>query len=144
MGQEIDWGKELYGRGYLRVDWERDRQKKRGFWAALDGMSSGVALMVDWHWIFGSAVDVIRPFLELTGEKTESFPCPADPPCDCRHAISETSRGELIAACCCDHSHCGRYQIAPEDCCFTGSGWTVSAQQSKRRSVSHRPALRRT
>src|SRR5262249_35647122 len=52
MEQEIDWEKEIYDRGYLRIDWERDRHKRRDFWSALDGMSSGVALMVDWHWIF--------------------------------------------------------------------------------------------
>jgi hypothetical protein len=120
MEQEIDWMQEIRGRGYMRIDWERDRQKKRDFWAALEGMSSGVALMVDWHWIFGSAVDVVRPFLELTGEKAEDFPCPADPPCECRHAIMETSRGELVADCCCDHNHCGRYQIEPEDLLFHG------------------------
>jgi hypothetical protein len=118
--EEIDWKKELYGRGYARIDWERDQRKKRDFWAALDGGSSGEALMVDWHWIFGSAVDVIRPFLKLTGEKTESFPCPADTPCECRHAIGETLRGELIATCGCGHSHCRTYQIEPEDILFHG------------------------
>ena len=120
MEQEIDWAQEIYGRGYLRIDWERDRRKPRDFWTALDGVSSGVALMVDWHWIFGSAVDALRPFLALTGERTQSFPCPGDRPCDCRHAINETSRGELIAACCCDHNHCGTYQLEPEDILFHG------------------------
>ncbi len=46
MEEEIDWEQELYGGGYLQVDRERDRQRKVDFWAALDGMSSGVALMV--------------------------------------------------------------------------------------------------
>ena len=77
MEQEIDWEQEIYGRGYEKLDWERERKKKRDFWVALDGMSTGVALMFDWFWTFGSSVDVIQPFLKLTGEKTESFPCPA-------------------------------------------------------------------
>ena len=119
MEQEIDWQKEIYGRGYQKLDWERDRKKERDFWAALDGGSSGVALMIDWFWIFGSAVDVIRPFLKLTGEKSESFPCPAETPCGCRHTIGETRRGELIATCGCDWD-CGTYQLEPSDILFHG------------------------
>jgi hypothetical protein len=119
MEEAIDWEQELYGGGYLQLDRERDRKKRKDFWAALDGTSSGVALMVDWIWSFGSAVDVILPFLELTGEKTESFPCPAATPCGCRHSIGETSRGEVTAACCCEWD-CGTYQIQPEDLLFHG------------------------
>jgi hypothetical protein len=119
MEQEIDWEQELYGGGYLQLDRERDRKKRKDFWAALSGTSSGVALMVDWIWSFGSAVDVILPFLELTGEKAESFPCPAETPCGCRHSIGETSRGEVTAACCCEWD-CGTYQIQPEDVLFHG------------------------
>src|SRR5262249_32404982 len=102
MEQEIDWQREIYGRGYRKLDWERDGKKERDFWVALDSSSSGVALMIEWCWAFGSSVDVIRPFLKLTGEKSQSFPCPAETPCGCRHTISETRRGELIAGCCCE------------------------------------------
>jgi hypothetical protein len=117
--QEIDWEKELYGGGYKQLDRERDRKKKGDLWAGLDGMSSGVALKVDWVFIFGSAVDVVLPFLEVTGERAESFPCPAVTPCGCRHTISQTTRGELIAACGCDWN-CGTYEIEPADVLFHG------------------------
>jgi hypothetical protein len=117
--QEIDWEKELYGGGYKQLDRERDRKKKGDVWAGLDGMSSGVALMVDWVFIFGSAVDVVLPFLEVTGERAESFPCPGVTPCGCRHTISQTTRGELIAACGCDWN-CGTYEIEPADVLFHG------------------------
>jgi hypothetical protein len=119
MEQEIDWEQELYGGGYKQLDRERDEGRKKDFWAALDGMSSGVGLMVDWVFIFGSAVNVVRPFLEVTGQRTETFPCPAVTPCGCRHTISETIRGELIASCGCDWD-CGTYQIEPADILFHG------------------------
>jgi hypothetical protein len=119
MEQEIDWEQEIYGRGYEKLDWERERKKKRDFWVALDGMSTGVALIFDWFWTFGSSVDVIRPFLKLTGEKTESFPCPAETPCGCRHTIGETRRDELIATCCCEW-RCGTYELEPADILFHG------------------------
>jgi hypothetical protein len=119
MEQEIDWEQELYGGGYKRLDRERDRRKKRDFWAGLEGVSSGVALMVDWEFIFGSAVDVLLPFLEVTGERTKSFPCPAVTPCGCRHTINETRRGELIATCGCNWD-CGTYQLEPADLLFHG------------------------
>ena len=117
--QEIDWEQEIYGRGYEKLDWERERRKTRDFWVALDEMSTGVALMFDWFWTFGSSVDVIRPFLKLTGEKTESFPCPAETPCGCRHTIGETRRDELIATCCCEW-RCGTYELEPGDILFHG------------------------
>jgi hypothetical protein len=119
MEQEIDWEQEIYGRGYEKLDWERERKKKRDFWVALDGISTGVALMFDWFWTFGSSVDMIRPFLKLTGEKTESFPCPAETPCGCRHTIGETRRDELIATCCCEWQ-CGTYELEPADILFHG------------------------
>jgi len=119
MEQEIDWEQELYGGGYERLDRERNLRRKVDFWTRLDGMSEGVALMVDWEFMFGSAVDVIRPFLEVTGERTETFPCPAVSPCGCRHSIRETRRGELIAACRCEWD-CGTYQIEPADILFHG------------------------
>lgn len=117
--QEIDWQQELYGGGYLRMDRERHRKRKVDFWTGLEGISPGVALMVDWECMFGSTLDVIRPFLELTGERTETFPCPAVSPCGCRHSIRETRRGEWIAACCCEWD-CGTYQIEPADILFHG------------------------
>jgi hypothetical protein len=75
--------------------------------------------MFDWFWTFGSSVDVIQPFLKLTGEKTESFPCPAETPCGCRHTIGETRRDELIATCCCEW-RCGTYELEPADILFHG------------------------
>src|SRR5260370_40494800 len=75
--------------------------------------------MFDWLWTFGSSVDVIQPFLKLTGEKTESFPCPAETPCGCRHTIGETRRDELIATCCCEWQ-CGTYELEPADILFHG------------------------
>jgi len=119
MEQEIDWEKEIYGRGYQKLDLEREKRKKRDFWSALDGMSSGVALMIDWFWIFGSSVDAIQPFLKLTGEKTKSFPCPAETPCGCRHMIGETRGGELIAMCGCERG-CEKYELEPPDILFHG------------------------
>jgi hypothetical protein len=119
MEQEIDWQQELYGRGYERIDRERYKRRKVEFWAGLEGTESGVALMVDWECMFGSSLEVIRPFLEITGERTETFPCPAVSPCGCRHSIRETRRGEWIAECCCERD-CGTYQIEPADILFHG------------------------
>lgn len=69
---------------------EVGRQARKGdFWAGLDGMSSGAGLMVDWDWRFGSAVDLVRPFLRATPELAGSYPCIGYPPCDCQHALVE-------------------------------------------------------
>jgi hypothetical protein len=119
MEQEIDWEQELYGGGYKQLDRDRDRRRKGDLWAGLEGMSSGMALMVDWVFIFGSAVGAIVPFLEVMGERSETFPCPAVSPCGCRHSVRETVRGELVADCRCD-GMCGTYQIEPADILFHG------------------------
>ena len=65
------------------------RARKVDFWEGLDGMSSGAGLMVDWEWRFGSAVDLVRPFLRATPELAGSYPCNGYPPCDCQHRIVE-------------------------------------------------------
>jgi hypothetical protein len=122
MEEEIDWEQELYGRGYNRVDWDWYRARKGDVWRGLETMSTGAGLMVDWAVIFGSTLEVIRPFLELTGERSESFPCPAVSPCRCRHRVSQTIRGEWIAACGCEPD-CGTYEIEPGDVLFYGINW---------------------
>ncbi len=105
--------------GYEQPDRERNRGRKVNFWSGLEGMSSGVGLMADWEFRLGASVEVIRPFLEVTGERSETLPCPAVASCGCRHAVRETRRGELVAACCCEED-CGTYLIEAADVLFHG------------------------
>jgi hypothetical protein len=86
------------------------------FWTGLDRVSTEGGLLADWEWAFGSALDLVRPFLRCTGEASVSFPCPAHPECACRrHDIVETDRWGLVAACHCGECEHPRWRIRPED-----------------------------
>ena len=44
--------------------------KETEFWIGLETMASGLGLMVDWEWAFGSAFEWIRPFLRMTEKRS--------------------------------------------------------------------------
>ena len=88
--------------------------KKGDFWRGLESISSGAALMPDWQWGFGTATDLVRPFLRPTGKVAASFPCPARPACECRHEVRETGFG-LVAVCLCGPGECDSFVIQPKD-----------------------------
>jgi len=93
--------------------------KKGDFWRGLESISSGAALMPDWQWAFGTATDVVRPFLRPTGKVAASFPCPARPACECRHEVRETGFG-LVAVCLCGPGECDSFVIQPQDVVIYG------------------------
>jgi hypothetical protein len=126
MEQEIDWEKEIYGRGYARIDREQFRRKKGDFWGGLNGIGSDGALMMEWERTFSASVDLIEPFLKLTGQAQEYIACPGSSNCGCAHYVSETVRGELVATCQCngeDDWDCETYQLEPEDVLVHGLDW---------------------
>ncbi len=88
--------------------------KQGGFWHGLECISSGAALMSDWQRAFGSAMDMVRPFLRPTGKVASSYPCPARPPCECLHEVRETGLG-LVAVCLCGPGVCDTYVVQPTD-----------------------------
>src|SRR4051794_13193165 len=100
-GEVIDWHKEIYGAGYERIDHERFRRGKGDFWSGLNGMGAGGTLMMEWERRLGAAVDQVKPFLKLTGEAVEDIACPGSSDCGCRHHVSETRKGKLLAFCQC-------------------------------------------
>ncbi len=117
MEQEIDWDKELWGRGYPRIDRERFRRKKGDFWEGINAIGPDGTIMMEWERRMGSALELVMPFLKLTGQAQDYIACPKSTGCGCAHSVSETHRGELVATCQCtdEDSDCETYQLEPED-----------------------------
>ena len=84
---------------WLEVEEPRVRPiRKVEFWEGFGGITSGAGLMVDWEWNFGSAMDLVRPFLRATSRLADSYPCVGYPPCDCRHRLMEEG-GKWLSVC---------------------------------------------
>jgi hypothetical protein len=133
--QEIDWAKEIYGRGYARVEREQFTRRKVDFWTGLNGIGSDGTVMMEWERMFGASVDLIKPFLKLTGQAEEHIPCPGGSRCSCAHYVSETRRGELVATCQCseeDDWDCETYQLEPEDMLVHGLDWHLFADEIRK------------
>src|SRR6267142_767976 len=133
MDTDFDISEFLPGAPYPRMDRERHRRRKVDFWQGLDGMGEGVALMVEWERMFGASVDLIKPFLKLTGGAQEHIACPGSSDCGCMHYVSETSRGELIATCQCESDWgCSTYRIEPADVLLHGLDWHLFGDAIRR------------
>jgi hypothetical protein len=143
MEQEIDWEKEIYGRGYARIDREQFRRKKGDFWGGLNGIGSDGTLMMEWERMFSASVGLIKPFLKLTGQAQEYIACPGSSNCGCAHYVSETVRGELVATCQCsgeDDWDCETYQLEPEDVLVHGLDWHLFGDEIREALVFAQPA----
>jgi hypothetical protein len=143
MEQEIDWEKEIYGRGYARIDREQFRRKKGDFWGGLNGIGSDGTLMMEWERTFSASVDLIKPFLKLTGQAQEYIACPGSSNCGCAHYVSETVRGELVATCQCsgeDDWDCETYQLEPEDVLVHGLDWHLFGDEIRKALGFAQPA----
>ena len=143
MEQEIDWEKEIYGRGYARIDREEFRRKKGDFWGGLNGIGSDGTLMMEWERTFSASVDLIKPFLKLTGQAQEYIACPGSSNCGCAHYVSETVRGELVATCQCsgeDDWDCETYQLEPEDVLVHGLDWHLFGDEIRKALGFAQPA----
>lgn len=91
------------------------RWSKKGgdFWAGLAMVPTGATIMGNWEWACGSSVELVKPFLRLTAERVEHYPCPAVSPCGCDHEVVDGSFG-LVACCTCGED-CESFRVEPAD-----------------------------
>jgi hypothetical protein len=134
MEQEIDWHKEIWGRGYPRVDRERFRRKRGDFWDGINAIGPDGTIMIEWERRMGSALKLVMPFLKLTGQAQDYIACPKSTDCGCAHYVSETHRGELVATCQCtdEDSDCETYQLEPEDVLRHGLDWHLLSDEVRK------------
>ena len=105
---------EVFTSPFLELERPSRWLKKRGdFWAGLATISTGAAIMGNWEWACGSAVELVKPFLRPTPERAEHYPCPDVSPCGCYHEIVDGSFG-LVACCTCGEG-CESFRAEPAD-----------------------------
>lgn len=92
---------------------------KKGLWPALERLTSGAALLVDWQRVLGDEFDAAKAFLQPTAEKSSSYPCMDPLPCGCRHRIVEPLSSQNPtwpnAACQCEDDDCSPFFVAEKD-----------------------------
>jgi hypothetical protein len=99
-------------------------------------MGAGGTLMMEWERRLGAAVDQVKPFLKLTGEAVEDIACPGSSDCGCRHHVSETRKGKLLAFCQCrgeeEGAYCETFQVEREDLLVHSIDWHLFADEIRK------------
>ncbi len=84
------------------------------FWNALGRCPHAVGVMADWRGAARATLPWLRPFLAPTAVVAETLPCPAEPPCGCRHEIIQLDN-ECLAVCVCAERDCPPATVAAGD-----------------------------
>ena len=70
------------------------------FWSAVARLPFGGGVMADWRRAAAGHLPLLRPFLRVGAGESAGYPCPADPPCHCRHEVVGWG-DERVAVCRC-------------------------------------------
>jgi len=89
-------------------------QQSSRFWQAIARLPYGAGLIADWRIAAGPSWPWVSFFLRPTLERSGSFPCLADPPCECRHEVIDSGDIELCVCACAD-GECPAAVISPAD-----------------------------
>jgi hypothetical protein len=69
-------------------------------------LTSGPAVMFNWHRWLGPDLENTRPFLRPIQELAEIYPCTESSPCGCFHEVFVDEPGGTVAFCTCDEDFC--------------------------------------
>lgn len=89
--------------------------KQTGLWANLEKFAVPATVLAEWRAVLGGEFKDAEPFLRVTDEQAQGYPCTNRPPCDCRHEVVCHSPHKIVAACRCEPGECRTIRLEPKD-----------------------------
>lgn len=89
--------------------------KPKGLWPNLERFAAPATVLAEWRMVLGGEFAAAEPFLRVTQEQAEGYPCTNRPACECRHEVVFHSPQNIVAACRCEPGECKSIRLEPKD-----------------------------
>ena len=82
-----------------------------GLWPTLESMSVPATVLADWRRMLKTDFATLKPWLNLTDEVSDTYPCIRQRDCGCAHEVVRHSPTQIMAACRCDEAECPSFRV---------------------------------
>jgi len=89
--------------------------KTTGLWPNLERFAVPATVLAEWRMVLGKEFADAVPFLRVTQEQAEGYPCTNRSVCECRHEVVFHSPQNIVAACRCEPGECKSIRLEPKD-----------------------------
>lgn len=86
-----------------------------GLWPTLETMSVPATVLADWRRMLKIDFAALKPWLNLTDEISDTYPCTSQRDCGCAHEVVRHSPSHIMAACRCDEAECPSFSVTKND-----------------------------
>jgi hypothetical protein len=94
--------------------------KTKGLWRTLDRFAVPATVLTEWRMVLDGEFADAEPFLRVTQELAEGYPCTHPTPCGCQHEVVVHAPDRIVAACRCDERECPSIRLEPTDLLIHG------------------------
>jgi hypothetical protein len=94
--------------------------KTTGLWRTLDRFAVPATVLAEWRMMLDGDFADAEPFLRVTQELAEGYPCTHPSPCGCQHEVVVHAPDRIVAACRCDERECPSIPLEPTDLLIHG------------------------
>lgn len=94
--------------------------KTTGLWRTLDRFAVPATVMAEWRMVLDGDFADAEPFLRVTQELAEGYPCTHPSRCGCQHEVVVHAPDRIVAACRCEERECPSIPLEPTDLLIHG------------------------
>ncbi len=90
------------------------KNRKSGFWHALEAVPGAAAVDIEWKALLGSDYETAKAFLRPNGKMAASHPCMVQRGCGCEHEVVVHDSEDIVAVCRCERG-CETFSLQRSD-----------------------------
>ena len=94
--------------------------KTTGLWRTLDRFAVPATVLAEWRMVLDGEFADAEPFLRVTQELAEGYPCTHPSRCGCQHEVVVHAPDRIVAACRCDERECPSIPLEAADLLIHG------------------------
>ena len=94
--------------------------KTTGLWRTLDRFAVPATVLAEWRMVVDGDFADAEPFLRVTQELAEGYPCTHPSRCGCQHEVVVHAPDRIVAACRCDERECPSIPLEAADLLIHG------------------------